>query len=256
MHQDDLNLDQLIENALKNNKDTIPSPPISKVDTWKIIEHRLMAEQKRNKKLSKGPGIWVASVLLLILVVTFLHPQNASAFSWFTKYFTIIQGKVTHLMGSNGQSPASGELPPPKQGFSVVNHHEHYERMSLEDAKKQTNFQILIPKYIPKGFTLKDVTVIVYADKKSNDIELNFQNGDDTISLKELFVEHQLGFGMSIDNDDTKIKEVEINNTKGKLLIFKNNLVQLIWDAPRYHFEAKGKITEEEIIKIAQSIDY
>lgn len=256
MYQNDTVLDKLIEEVLKNNKEDIPSPPLSKAETWKIIDQRLKKEEQKKRFFSKRAKVYVAVLVLMLVLVPLLHPQNVTAFSWFTKYFSVIQGKITHLMGSSGQSESSGDQPPLQNQFSVVQDNMHNEQMSLEEAQKHAKFEIKIPKYIPDGYELKDVTILVTDHQKSNAIELNYIKGSEVLSIKEMFVESQMGYGTTFDNEDVKIKEVNIKNRKGTLLTFKNESNQLIWDAPRYHFELRGKITEDEIIKIAESIDF
>jgi hypothetical protein len=256
MKKKDLDLENLIREIVKEDYGNVPESPLSKQETWGRIQQSIDKKQKKthgsiiHKQIKK---VSIACAIVLILYGSLFQSQSASAFNWVTDLFLNARGTITQLFGSAGESgPIEGDKPEPQ--IKVVGEDVKLETMSFENAQKVTRFPIVIPKKIPEGFFLRDVTVELKNDKKSDQIILNYTNGEESITIREIHIEKKLGYSMSIDNEDTKIQEIDINGKQGTLFIFKDGSKKMVWVREDIQIIINSLLTEEELIQIARSM--
>jgi hypothetical protein len=254
----DKDLDRLIEEAAKEEFNSI-TPPMSTNEAWEIFNKR-REQKKRKKKSIKAPTsfnkkfVYVASSIIIVISLFTLAPQNGAAFSKLTEIFNKIQGNVAQLFikvgGSkeNGNGPSSDEFTV-IQGSEVIS-----EQMGLEQAQSETSFPIIIPQWVPSDYYLKNVTVSKKTNKKSQDIYLNYQGDQNEFTIREVAIGNQFGLGTTVDHEDTKLEEVEINGHTATLLIYKNGFLEVIWTTQNHYFLIEGFLTREQMLKIARSM--
>lgn len=248
----DFSFDQLIKETVDEELNKVPGPSVPKKEAWKNIQKELEGRETTNRRNIKGIAI-AASVFVTILTFSLFQSQSGMAFEWLTKHLIQVQGNVTQLFGRTGESPR-GENPPPAEEFTIIETNTRQEKMTLSEAQDRSKFRILMPQRIPEGFHLDHVLVTLVDDEPSREVELHYTNSDEKLLIKEYYVEYQMGYGITVDNEDTKVKPVSINGHEGTIFLFQNGENKLIWDAGQVHFEVETTLPENEIIKLAESI--
>lgn len=251
-NKNELFSDLLIKKVVQEDMKRAPEMPFSEDETWRMIQKKM-----RKRKFKKGSRAYkfsiIAASIILIFVFSFVQVQSGNAFGWLTKYVFKTQGQITNIESTNITSTEKG-IPSPDEvkNLSILKRTEH---MNLSDAQNVTSFKIVIPKYIPEGFTLHDVLVEFEGENNnSNRVTLLYKKGEELFSIKQLYIDNQYGNTFGVDNEDTTVKEVEIFNQKATFIIFKDNSKILFWDNMQLHFRIESSLTENEILKIAQSM--
>ena len=126
--------------------------------------------------------------------------------------------------------------------------------MTLQDAQTVTKFNILVPKSIPDEYALSHVNVLLSGETKSTDIELLYDSGHSTLSIREIMLEGKISASSIFDNEDTMMKEIMIHGQKGTLLFFKDGSNLLVWSNANFQFSIKSSLSEEILIEIAQAL--
>ena len=129
------------------------------------------------------------------------------------------------------------------------------ENMSLEEARQQASFRILIPDHIPEGYVLN--STIIYdtkdIDPESPDSQiaiLSYKKGDENFYILETVYQ-------SKSEDDMLMQEAEkinINEKEGKYLNESGNLKMLQWELGQVEITLGGSLEKAEMLKIAESI--
>ncbi len=119
------------------------------------------------------------------------------------------------------------------------------KQMTLEEARKEVNFTVLSPSYLPEGYIFDSATVFKYDDKES--VSLLYRNSSSTLVLTEKLLDdiQQPDFG--------EVEKVSINGAEGKLISLPGSSM-LIWNNGKLELMLSSTLSKEEIIKIAGSI--
>lgn len=256
MKSDKWSIDKLIEHAIREDYEKVPEPTISQDAMWERITSRSRGESNhKGRKLFRYRKVAiVASVILLLFLLTELfYPQQNQAFGWITKLYMQIEGSATQIISKIGgeSGPESSHLP---SDIEIQEVKITIEKMSISDARNVAKFNIIQPRSIPARFELIDVTVLFIGEEESRQVELNYEGKEDKFTIIEKYIEGQLSSSLVIDNEDTQIKEVSIKGEKGSLLNFKNGLNQLMWNKLNIQLIIEGYISEEEMLRIAESM--
>ncbi|RKD22997.1 hypothetical protein BEP19_12255 [Ammoniphilus oxalaticus] len=245
-------LERVISEILQEKINQFPSPPLSTQDSWEQFQNR--QERSKSPRFHPKARIFAASVLFIISSLIFFSPQSGSAFQRLTEMFHTIQGTAAQLFVKVGDriegkdAPGSGEISI-VEGYEVTS-----ENMSLDEARQETAFEIILPDVIPVSAVLQEVLVIKSSEEKSNEIYLIYEGEQTTFTINEKRIEEQFGMGISVDREDTKIEELTINGRQASLLLYKNGVNQLFWTTPEFYYSIEGKLSKEEIIGIAKSM--
>ncbi|MEX1028467.1 MAG: DUF4367 domain-containing protein [Paenibacillaceae bacterium] len=196
-------------------------------------------------------------MVIILLFASLSNTKDGYAFDWFSKYILTVQGTITNLIFSNeeqrepivsGDGPHSIESEPATDIKIIQN------KMTLQDAQTVTKFNILVPKSIPDEYTLSHVNVLLSGETKSTDIELLYDSGHSTLSIREIMLESKISASSIFDNEDTVMKEIMIHGQKGTLLFFKDGSNLLVWSNANFQFSIKSSLSEEILIEIAQAL--
>lgn len=129
---------------------------------------------------------------------------------------------------------------------------EIYEQFSLivfEEDKNESEFeniQIHLPNYIPNGYkmTVEEVNNL--------SVFCEYKNENDILIFEQSIVS---GMQIGIDTENTYVETIFIDD--GELLYYENkNEKSIIFYNDSYSYMISGKISKEELIKIAQSISF
>lgn len=249
----DHDFDQWIEEAIREEFQNSPPPPLTTSQAWEQLNQQLNGSRlHKNKWPFFKSKLFYAASALGILILILWNPPNGSAFAKLTDMFYKTQGSIAQLFISVGNLPENDENAPPEEFYIIEGSETTSETVSLEEAQKMTAFTIKIPEYVPADFALESVTVEKPKNALSDNIYVNYKGDQRTFTINEYMIHEAFGAGKMVDKEDTKIEEVNIHGQKGSLFTYKNDTLELIWVTPNYYFTISGDLTREEIIRIAE----
>lgn len=121
------------------------------------------------------------------------------------------------------------------------------KKLTLEKARKEVNFTVLVPSYLPEGFTFNSSTVFKYENIES--VSLEYKKGSQILSLSETLRDES---DPSPDMDE--VEKVSINGAQGKIISGFGETKILIWNIGRLELALSSQLSKEEMIKLAGSI--
>ncbi len=247
--------DQWLKDAVHEQLQNTPPPPLSPTQAWEQLNHQLKEDRgKRRSRFFKSRTFY-ATVVVAIVILMIGNPFIGSTFAKLTNMFHSIQGTVVQLFISGGSQAGKGENPPPPTPEEFVILDEYIsEKMSLEEAQKQTAFTILIPEKIPEDFVLESVTIFKTKNDPAREVYLNYEGNQRILMIQERLTGEAFGAGLVADADDTTIEKLNVDGYEASLLTFKYGERELIWITPEFYFSVSGKLSREEIIDIAGSL--
>ena len=134
-----------------------------------------------------------------------------------------------------GAKVVTRELPaPPKQ-------------MTLEEARAEVNFTVLVPSYLPEGFTFNSSTVFKY--DKLETVSLQYKKDSQILSLSESRKDES-----SPSPDMGESETVDINGVEGRMIQGFGDNKMLIWNNGELELILSSPLSKEEMIKVAGSI--
>ncbi|MFZ3385393.1 MAG: outer membrane lipoprotein-sorting protein [Candidatus Methanoperedens sp.] len=151
------------------------------------------------------------------------------------KFNTGISDSEFEFKVPEGAKVVTRELPaPPKQ-------------MTLEEARKEVNFTVLTPSYLPEGFTFNSSTVFKF--EKMETVSLQYKKGSQILSLSESLKDES-----NPSPDMGEFERVSINGAQGKLISGFGETKILIWNNGKLELVLSSQLSKEEMIKVAGSI--
>ncbi|WP_058305916.1 DUF4367 domain-containing protein [Gracilibacillus massiliensis] len=245
------------ENWLKEDYQSPDPAPLSKEENWKKIKIELSKTNSRQKRLlPKKSLLAVAVFAIVILGSVFATSNQIQAFDWFVNMFVTTDGDTTQISQTTieGQGSSSDDLP---DFDKITTEDVEIERteVTFEDAQRKTNFNISKPAYTPGSYQLQYVEVIS-ENSESNQVQLHYSDDqNETFTLTQTYQPNDFASAKVVDNDDTNVKIVDLDGGEARFIEFKDASKQLIWSTPQLNWLLEGKASEEEIIKIAESIE-
>ncbi len=224
------------------------------------------------KKLFKQyrPGyIMGVGALIAVLAVTFIFPGTMEAVANnIAKVFKV--GKGVTIIQTDGESrpaPLLSKEQLSSEKVKVAVEGENSEtnsdsqvkdiiHKSIAEAQKAVDFKVLVPEYLPTGYTLKEAKTmeLVGADINSEEakssryyLTVKFAGQEKDITVFYRLVNEETAYETGTENE---IEAVKINDTIGAW----EDSGHLIWeqDGVSYNMICKG-ISKEEAVKIAKS---
>lgn len=245
-------LEKLIKEAIHTELENSPEPPLSVAEAWKKLN---VDRERPSKKVFTVPKIVVAASLFLLLgTLLFMIPNSGNAFQPITEMYHSTSDTVQRIfIKSETDSPPTKTSLPSPDNFKVGEPFTT-EKMSLEEAQKVTAFPIRIPRYLPEGYTLQDVTVLNNHVEKSHDIYLNYMNDEKRFSINQVWMGEMYGSGRVNGVDDSSIEEVSINGEQATLIQYREDIFEIIWTNQSYEISISGTLSRDEIMAIAESL--
>lgn len=151
------------------------------------------------------------------------------------KFNTGIPDSEFEFKVPEGAKVVTRELPaPPKQ-------------MTLEEVRKEVNFTVLSPSYLPEGYVFESATVFKY--DKMEIVSLTYQKGSQMFLLSE-----KLKDDTNKAPDFGDVEKVSINGAEGKIMSGFGESKMLTWNIGNLELMLSDPLSKEEMIKIAGSI--
>lgn len=241
--------DRSIKEFLTELLDKSAPNPFSKEETWNRIHIKMNSTIKRQprRRISYISG----TVIIVLFVLISISPQRVSAsFGWFTQLFVQIQGTFTQLMGTTlSKNNEKKQVPAP--AINVSTEEIKLEKFTIEEAQSVTTFEIVVPSYLPEGYTFSGVYVQTEGGRKSSHVLIKYINKEgDTIEIRETDTNIQRGYSIGIDNDDTKIKNIDVRGINGSILIFKNGSKKVVINNQNIQVVIDSDLPEKELQQI------
>jgi hypothetical protein len=123
------------------------------------------------------------------------------------------------------------------------------EIKTLDEARQFMGSRVLEPAYLPKGFKLKGIQGVSNDDSKTRNIWLEYTSGDRTFVIS---IEQNSPWG-SFEG----YRSVGINDMEGYIKAYKDSSFEaseLRWFSGKDLYTIEGAISEEDALKIAQSL--
>lgn len=141
------------------------------------------------------------------------------------------------------------------------------EKMTLEEAKQLTDFEILIPEYLPEGYEFNYSTVSsgidtpystflhnsfgIFAGYPQEKITMVYTKGDDEIRIVESISEKSLPATQDLESEG---EPVLVNNKSGTISsVFGGNMKSLTWQDEEFEITIISSLDKEELLNIAES---
>lgn len=116
---------------------------------------------------------------------------------------------------------------------------------TVEDADELFIGDLLAPDYIPEGYELVGLQAIGMDEDEATRVHFNYQSGEKPLTLTADTTEP--AFNMDAFED------VEVNGATGHILA-QTGLTELYWAADGVTYSIVGPVSEEEALKIAESM--
>ncbi|MDY9926871.1 DUF4367 domain-containing protein [Methanosarcina sp.] len=131
---------------------------------------------------------------------------------------------------------------------------EFPEELSLEETKERVEFEILIPEYLPEGYTFSYAAAFNTSETSPNDeaaetVILNYKEGKESIVITETAYEGQAPETAIMNSAE----DISINGKEGKYLSLGDTKV-LKWKLENVDLTMTASLEKDELLKIAKSI--
>lgn len=270
----DEELDELLRKAVQARMEDCDPPPVE--EAWKRFKARLRRYEAERRKVRIGPWrlprLALAAALLFALLIaipiTFPDQLGAIGRRVFHTTRTVVDlgdGEMNLMAGRHPQDQAPPSPPPPGLGpeggtaldpeVKEIPMPPEQKGLSLEEVRSAAPFMVRAPRYLPAGYTRKDITYQPHPGGTSGRVEMFYEGPDGGhLRFEQFNITGGFGMGRGFDADDTEIREVRINGNSATLLIHKKQWCTLTWFDNEMFYELSGKIPPEEIQKVAASI--
>jgi len=257
-HYSKSELNRVVKATVRETVDSVTPPPLE--ESWAKFEKRFQEQQKIIQKHQRKPLLFKLAacagvIIMLAGAFSISVPGHARAIGEKILYTveTLLGGTQMNVRaGYRHNEP--GQLPPPQEeGFSELPIEEG-RIVSLEEVKKASPFPVLVPQYVPSGYTFDRVEIQPMIKPVVKISLLYYSPNGDRIVLKEMNVPDGYVQGYGYDIEDAVTKDIKIGVNNGQLILFKDDWIQLTWINNSVLFTLDGGISKEEAIKIAESI--
>ncbi|MGP4040024.1 DUF4367 domain-containing protein [Gracilibacillus sp. D59] len=244
------------KDLFKEDYHKVEAAPHSKEENWEKIIREVSKENQDQKKKPKKSLLVAAMLAVIVIGSAFAQSDQIQAFDWFVKMFVTTDGDTTQInQTTTGESePSTDSLP----DFNTIKTEEvqvDSKEMTYEEAQAETEFYIAKPTYLPDNYRLETVTVF-YENSSAKESQLNYVNDTNNIlTLHQTYQPNDFADAKVVDNEDTVVKTVALDSGEASLLEFKDGMIQIIWSTPQMDWLLEGKEKEENLIKIAESIE-
>lgn len=243
-------LERIIESHLTEELDAnIEVPDVN--NQWQKIKDQILKDNQPIRKTHSNLKriIVAATVLIIIGSINFLYPNNANAVGGkIAKFFNYIVGKTTQNKTEIYKQPNDSGIP------KVQNLGSNTEKeITLDQAQTTVPFKLVTPSYLPPGVkTRRIVLTSLGADVYQVSTEYNFN--EQVIVFNQQNSANGTSRGSLYDTDDTVVRDLSVNGGPAIILMNKNGINTLNWQSRGLMLQIRGKVSEDEIIKIADSI--
>lgn len=228
-------LDKLLSDSLKaaELEMNTPASELEQMIAERITANRRMKKQKQRRVLQ----ITAVSILLLGIFGALLFPEPVYALKK-QLYQTILDiGKSINI--------------------SLNSHAEQLQiqnQITCEVAAVQedTLFEILVPRYIPPGYTLESIKKNP-ADNQTK-IIMAFVNKESTVLFTQTHVPVNYSVSVNVDTQEAQVESINLDNYEGNLISYRDGSASLIWITDdNIMCQIVGDISPAQAVEMANS---
>jgi len=245
-------LDRLIETQLLNELDAnIEVPNIN--NQWQKIKQQILEETDSpsiKKPFSNQKKIVVAATILLSIgSLNFLYPNNANALGGkIGEFFNYIVGKTTQNKTETFKQINDTSIPK-VQDIGDISEKE----VTLAQAQTSIPFILATPSYLPHESNIRRV-LLSSLGADVYQISIEYKLNENVFVFSQQNSANGTSRGSLYDTDDTVVKDLTVNGSPATLFMRKEGINTLNWQIRGLILQITGKITEEDICMIANSI--
>jgi hypothetical protein len=189
------------------------------------------------ERLAAGRRKWAygaAAVAMAVMLIVFIPMLQSSS-----------------TISSPAESPVISPVPSENQGDTGIPG-EGSSLTSLitvsvqtpEEAKERFGPDLLVPTYVPEGFTRTEIQTIGMEEAVATRVHFFYSSGDQTLTVSEERGEAVLNFDL--------FEPVQVNGSDGYVFA-QPGITELYWIADGIQFSVVGPISEAEAMKVAES---
>lgn len=241
----DMDLDNFLQDILKEavNNQRVPD------DIRDRVRQKIRLGREPNRRISvRGIAAYAAVALFLFFLASIFFPNVGSALNirLLNRMESFLQQTIFNISEVYHQDSTikTNKMDPPP-----INEEAEVQK-KLEDAKDKLPFKPLIPGWLPKGITLKDVEVIGEGDI----VKIVLKYSDKQLMISEMGLCDNTSLGVSFDKEDSVIENIMVRGKEGAIVKLKNDTILLKWADQGIFYRIQGDITPDEIKKIANNL--
>ena len=132
------------------------------------------------------------------------------------------------------------------------------QEFTIEEAEDISDYNILVPSYLPEGYEFTRIMVDDETYKGSSILEtviIIYSNGENGIYITENFYTDTNSMPAVSDNQNLDVKSAKINGEDAELFLFSGNSKTLNWDVNNSRISVSVTMDEEELLKMAESME-
>lgn len=246
-------LERIIKSHLsKGLDDNIEFPDIN--DQWQKIKNQILEEDaipEIKNSFLKQKGIFVAAIILISVgSINFLYPNDANALGGkFAEFFNYIVGKTTQNKTETFKQGNDSGMPKVQDLGSNIE-----KEITLDQAKSSVPFKLATPSYLPPETKTRRV-ILTSLGTDVYQVSIEYILNDKVIVFSQQNSANGTSRGSLYDTDDTVVKDLIVKGSPAMLFMSKNGINTLKWQLRGLLLQITGKITEEEINNITNSIN-
>lgn len=247
--------DRIIQKAVKDYYDRIEIP--DPTPSWQKVHVRLQKNRRKKKNFYRLKI--VAAVIVAALVIDVAAAGNISkTYASMSTLFREVKDRIVEFFFTmEDQDTSKAKTSPPPETRITDEPASVPEETTLEVAKTKLSFPLLLPSFVPEHYSLDAVRIFGEANGLYHNVYLEYVNdAQDIFKISERVLEPgSTSVKSDISADAGTIKEIMIKSNQGVLVILPEGFVTLEWlTTDRIKVSVSGKLTESEILKLAESL--
>ncbi|MCG0275954.1 MAG: DUF4367 domain-containing protein [Thermosediminibacteraceae bacterium] len=238
MKKDKDAFDVYLSKKIKECAENIPVPKHIEDETWLSIKKEL---SKKNKKTTAKRIMVNAALVLLVFFMGVYAGIAGKEATTDSKFFNVVRKYWNNMITISGRT--GGE------NYGTLKD----TLVTLDKAQKRVDFRIAVPDYLPEGYSFHRVeipeggnlSVILIYRKETEGKELR---------IEQFSTASESAFSYNRTND-AEVKTLNIKGSEATLIYFrKTGLRQLLYGSGSICFIITGRLSEEDIIRVAESM--
>lgn len=240
------------EQIAKELANTIEVPPFE--EQWAKVKAELLKEttpvKPELKRFKLRKLAWIAVALMVIGSFSIINPTVANGFgNKIVEFFNFAVGKTTRNQAETYKNPNEPNVPPDVNSVDVPQAKE----VSLAEAQALVSTTLAIPSYLPPEMKLRRA-LFTNLDTGFYNLSIEYELNGNVIVFEQTRIAKATSRGTLYDTDDTVVKDLIINGNPAVLYINKNGMNTINWQLRGLLLRISGKLDQEELQKMAQSI--
>lgn len=124
----------------------------------------------------------------------------------------------------------------------------------IDEAQKRVDFRIAVPEYLPEGYSFHGAKI---SGGGKDSVTLIYRKGTEgeELSIEEFSTTEESAFSYNFRTNDAEVKTLSIKGAEATLIHFrKTDRRQLLYGSGSINFIITGRLSEQDIIRVAESM--